>query len=48
MPSTVFVFRDNQPTDVALELLKSLRRKHRREKRSIVLYNSGNFPLTGT
>jgi len=38
-----FVFRDHQPTDVALELLKSLGRKHRREKRSVVLDNGWNF-----
>src|SRR4029434_3867933 len=38
-----FVFRDNQPTDVALELLKSLGRKHGREKGSVVLDNVWNF-----
>src|SRR4030095_11508027 len=38
-----FVFRDNQPTDIALELLKSLGRKHGREKGSIVLDNVRNF-----
>src|SRR4030095_15011607 len=37
-----FGFRDNQPTDVALELLKSLGRKHGREKGSIVLANFWN------
>src|SRR5215472_7339289 len=38
-----FVFRDNQPTDVALELLKRLGRKHGREKRSVVLDHVWNF-----